>query len=213
MSDLGNLIRRYRESKRMTRGQLALRVGLGVDANYIKSIESGANKNPRTDKLLKIGDVLGIPRDELFQAAGYDIPGVEEPVVKNPDEHLERYEISRPISIPVYGKIPHGAEHGEPLEYVYLARNKAAGKNIEAYKADGDCMVPLIEDGDIIIVDKDRTGEVGDIMVCLKDNDLICGKLVMKGNEPWLVNNDSERNIAGCQVSVVVLEVIKTIKK
>ena len=69
MLSISETIRTLRESRGWKPSKLAYLAGLSRE--YIKSIESGANKKPGADKLIKIAKALDVPYQNLFKAAGY----------------------------------------------------------------------------------------------------------------------------------------------
>ncbi|MEX0050087.1 helix-turn-helix domain-containing protein [Clostridium butyricum] len=61
--DIGKIIKEYRENKGMSKSELSRR--LNVSPAYITMIENGKKKNPSTNVLLLLSDILGIPNDML----------------------------------------------------------------------------------------------------------------------------------------------------
>ncbi|ASS75960.1 hypothetical protein CIG75_13995 [Tumebacillus algifaecis] len=64
MSELGERIRRARQSKGITGAQLALCIG--VSANYISELERGVKKNPSMQVIAGMAEVLGCSVDYFF---------------------------------------------------------------------------------------------------------------------------------------------------
>jgi len=204
---LGSTLRRLREERGWSQAQLAIKAG--VPRSNISLIELGRLANPRADVLLNLAKALKIPVEELYEAAGY-IKGAR--IVKpleTPEEILDKLRVAQPISVPVYGEFHWGAVHDEPVEYVYQARLRKAGKNLEGYVVQGDCMAPKIEAGDIVIVDRDRVPEPGNIIICVFRNQVIAGRLKAVKGEVWVVNNKEQAKLDECQAAAVVIEVVK----
>ena len=61
--DIGKIIKEYRENKGMSKSELSRR--LNVSPAYITMLENGKKKNPSTNVLLLLSDILGIPNDML----------------------------------------------------------------------------------------------------------------------------------------------------
>lgn len=61
-------IRRRREALRLDRTELARRAGL--NPTYVRDIEEGKSKNPRSAHLGKLAGALGCTREELLEGAG-----------------------------------------------------------------------------------------------------------------------------------------------
>lgn len=51
----------------------------------------------------------------------------------------------------------------------------------------GDSMHPLISDGDVIILEKSKTYEVGDIVIFVIDNRTLIKKVIEKKNDDYFV--------------------------
>jgi transcriptional regulator with XRE-family HTH domain len=62
--ELGERIRRARQSRSITGAQLAL--SIGVSANYISELERGVKKNPSMQVIAGMAEVLGYPVDYFF---------------------------------------------------------------------------------------------------------------------------------------------------
>jgi len=64
MSELGQRIRRARQTRGVTGAQLAERIG--VSANYISELERGVKKNPSMQVVAGMAEVLNYPVDYFF---------------------------------------------------------------------------------------------------------------------------------------------------
>jgi phage repressor protein C with HTH and peptisase S24 domain len=181
----------------------------GVPRSNISLIELGRLANPRADVLLNLAKALNIRVEELYQAAGYIKEAKVERRMETAEEILEKLKVAQPISVPVYGEFHWGTVHDEPLEYVYRARIREAGKNLEGYVVRGDCMAPKIESGDIVIVNRDRAPEPGNIVICVTRGQIRVGRLKVIKNETWVENNKEQVKLEECQAAAVVIEVVK----
>jgi transcriptional regulator with XRE-family HTH domain len=93
-SDVGALLREWREQRRMT--QLELALGAGISARHLSFVETGRSK-PGRAMLLSVAEQLAIPyreRNEILLAAGY-APAfpertLEDPALSPVREALER---------------------------------------------------------------------------------------------------------------------------
>jgi len=213
METLGQMIRRLRLARGWTQGQLEFHSG--VKRSYISLIETGKRKQPSIDYLRAFATVFKIPEDDLFTAAGFNVEKYTKSRPETPEEILERLKVAQPVSVPVYTTFPfHAGGAMEPVEYVYRARpSVSAGKNIEGYVVYGQCMEPIIQNGDIIIVDRDANIEIGDIVAGQAFESLYIGRLEKTNDEFWLVNKDGKLKYDNCQIGAAVIEVIKRLKK
>ena len=204
---LGGKVRTLREAHGWSQEQLARKSGLS--RGHISVIELRKDTHPRADVLMKLARAFNIPIEELYQAAGYEVGTKVEKRVETPEEILEKLKVAQPISVPVYGEFHWGTVHDEPVEYVYRARIREAGKNLEGYVVRGDCMAPKIEPGDIVIVNRDRAPEPGNIVICVTHGQIRVGRLKVIKNETWVENNKEQVKLEECQAAAVVIEVVK----
>lgn len=219
MTVLGQKIKDLREIKSWSQSKLAMLSGL--DRNYIKSIENGASRHPRPDRLMKIAAALGIGYEDLFVAAGYDtgtarITEREE----TPEELLARLRIAQPVTIPVYDiSIKDNAEVRErPVDYVYRSRNNVSSiEDVRGYLIHSDSLAPVIEKGDVIVVvdagEENKRMEAGDYVACRSDDGLYIGKMEVRENKKWLVSPEVKIELKDCSNPVVIIEVIKRLKR
>lgn len=208
-------IKKLRQERGWTQEELAKRSGL--DRGYIANLEGTKSiKSPSAETFLKLAHACNIPLDELYRVAGYikGHPATRGFTHKDTlEEILGKLKLAAPISIPVYTDFPfHAGEPTQAVEYLYRERNKTASDNIEAYICRGNCMEPKINDGDIIIVDRDAVIDHGDIVACLADDELRLGQLKRIANELWLENSTSRMKFNQCQVAATVIEVVKRLK-
>ena len=85
----------------------------------------------------------------------------------------------------------------------------AVRKTLEAYRITGCCLEPHVHDGDIVIVDRDRTPQSGNVLLCLVDDRLLVGRLEYVTGKAWLKNNDESIRLDDCRASAVVIEVTR----
>jgi transcriptional regulator with XRE-family HTH domain len=207
---LGLLLKGWREEKRWSQYQLASKSG--IPRTTISAVELGT-RTPKLGALTKLAKALNKPLADLYAAAGYEVPGAEVPRhTETPEEILERLKLAQPVSVPVYREF-HAPPQGEPIDFIYRARAKDAGKNIEAFIVRGHCLAPIVEDNDVVVVDRDLLPNPGDIVLCLMpDNVLVVGKYKIKNDIAWLENTAQSIKLVDCAASAVVVEVIKRLR-
>ena len=81
--NLGDRIRKLRDERELTQGQLAL--SSSVSQGYLSQLENGEVKNPSAAVLLRVAQAINVDPDDLFAAAGY-------PTVRTLRATYERYE-------------------------------------------------------------------------------------------------------------------------
>jgi transcriptional regulator with XRE-family HTH domain len=80
---LGDRIRKLRDKRELTQGQLAQ--NSSVSQGYLSQLENGEVKNPSAAVLLRVAQAMNVDPDDLFEAAGY-------PTVRTLRATYERYE-------------------------------------------------------------------------------------------------------------------------
>lgn len=204
--DIGETIKKIRAQKGLSLEQLGRRAN--TSATYIWKLEHGERRSITLDMAEKLAAALDeSPAIFLSSSRSGNI-------TETPEEILEKLKLAQPISIPVYGKFHAGDVHeeSEPVEYIYHAKDRSAGKNIEAYRVYGQCMEPKISNGDIVVVNRNLPGEPGDVLLCLVGNELVVGYLKLESGVLHLQNKEESVRLEDCQASAVVIEVIKRLK-
>lgn len=205
----GETLKILRLARGWSQGKLAMKAG--ITRSVIATIETRKDVHPRGDILIKLARAFGVSVEELYQG---NLPQTKEQRAhydETPEELLERFKLAQPVSIPVYGEFHAGTAHKEPVDRIYIARLKAAKKSIEAFIVHGHCMEPKIEDGDIVVVDRDRPGEVGNIVLCLLNGELVCGKVRKDGDTLYIRNSAESIKLCDCTTSAVVIQIIKQV--
>jgi Predicted transcriptional regulators len=211
--NIGEKIKSLRQIRGLTQGQLSIKSGL--PRTTIASIENKISARPSAAVLVKLATALNVDVSELYEAAGIYATESGKRHIETPDEILERLRLASPIAVPVYTDfVIHAGDNVEaPIEYIYLARPKATGKNIEAYLIKGQCMEPDIRDGDIAIVDRDTVPEKGNIILCLINNEIVIGRYLMdKEGKPYIQNGHGKHDLKECQATAVVTEISRKMR-
>ncbi|MBF4483082.1 LexA family transcriptional regulator [Dehalococcoides mccartyi] len=215
MNNLPHKIKSLRVARGWSQQQLADKVG--VPRTNISQLEQGRRPNPSVDKLMQFANVFNINIDELYEALGISNSTTAIPLSRpeSPEEILERLRLATPMSIPVYSEFrAHAGNTGfAPVDYIYRTRVREAPRhNIESYIVSGKCMEPKIENGDIVIVDRDMVPEIGDIVLCLIDDELRVAKIIEQNGECILKNGQGTHSVKECQAIAVIIEVTKRLK-
>lgn len=192
----------------MSQSELARKAGL--TPSYISRLESGSYKDIKRDAFQRLGLALDLSPTKLSE-----IISGRKPISygETPEQILDRLKLAQPVSIPVYTEYPfHAGEPVEPVEYVYRAKTTPAKRSIEGYIVHGNCLEPLISNGNIIIVDREGEINNGDIVAALIDDKLHIGRLRKIADELYLENNEGRFKFEECQVAAPVIEVIRRLK-
>jgi len=201
---LGEKLKYYRENRGYT--QVGLSGRTKIDASYISRIERGEIKSPSYEILLKLARALNVTLNDL---TGQGVITQAE----TPEQILEKLRLAQPVSIPVYTDFPvHAGSGVEAVDYIYRTRPKPARPGIEGYIVHGTCLEPVVNDKDIIIVDREASIDNGDIVACLINGELRIARLRKVAEELWLENNHGKFRLEDCQVTAPVIEVIRRLK-
>ena len=204
----GLYVKRLREERGMTQGELSRQSG--VSRGHLSRIEIGSYKSCNYATLEKLAKGLNISLSELSR-----IMKGRKSVIRQEtsEEILERLKLAQPVSIPVFRDFPfHAGQPVDPVFYVYRSRHEVAGKNIEGYLVHGQCLEPIIQDDDVIIVDRERAIDDGDVIACLIPEGMLIARLRKIAEELYLENNEGRIKLEEAQVAAPVIEVIRRLK-
>ena len=234
----GDRLRARREELRLSRAQLAER--LGISASAISNYETGVSF-PKEEVMLRLFDCLETEPDVLFQdsfRAGRQVLGTEEralleayrglsptgresvrAVVQALCAYRDEVEESRqqePRVIPLY-HTPAAAGYaspvfGEDYDLIPVEGGVPAGAEF-AVRIRGDSMTGAgILDSDLVIVRQDVQARNGDIVIALLEDEATCKTLNITPDGVWLMpENPAYPPIdgTGCQILGVVKAVYR----
>jgi len=202
---IGEILSNLLREKGLSQSKLAKLSG--IDRGYINQIVNGKVQSItiRTARALALG--MG-ESPEIF--LGLATKSSKE---ETPEDILEHLRISQPVSVPIYEDFPfHAGTPVNPAEYTPVVRDQARGKRLEGYIVHGDCLLPDIQDGDVIIVDREGAVDIGNIIACLYQGELHMGRLRKIADELHLENNHGRIKLDECQVAAPVIEVRRKLK-
>lgn len=163
---------------------------------------------PSPENCRKLARYFHIPEDRLLSIAGHRSEAAEAPPRIPYTELLRRAEEEMPVAIPVVEQIVHAGE-GAPLDYVYLPPATARGKRLVAAYVRGDCMAPVIQEGDLVIVDMEASPQPQDIVVALVDHDDVEIKRFIRRSDGMVVLGCENPAYPECEVQdIKVLGVV-----
>lgn len=160
----------------------------GVRPQYVSNWVSG-KIDLSVDFLPAVAHALFHDPRLVARKMGIPLPG-EIPEPRSPEDILAELEANQPVAVPVIRDVvAHmGAGGGFIDDYVFLppVYRKRRSKNILSLIARGHCMAPQIEDGDIVVFDKDAPWKANDIVVAGIDGLAVIRRLVEVGGKPML---------------------------
>lgn len=210
---MGNKIRELRKARDWSQNELAKRSG--VDRSYIAYLETAKVGKPSAETFIKLARTFNIRPEELYQAAGYIIDtNISLSFAKEtPEDILDRLKVAISSHVPIYEEFPlHAGSPIQPMEYVAMVKERARGRDLEGYIARGKCLEPLIEDGDIIIVDRNWQPDINNVVACLYKGELCLGRLRRIAGELWIENNETRFRLEESPIVATVIEVRRRLK-
>lgn len=169
MLELYKNIKKKRLELKMTQTDLAQKAGY-ADKSMIAKIESGKVDLPQS-KIELFAKILITTPGELM---GYD----------NQEDRVSSDAISIPILNTVVAGLPLSAyADADVIGYEEVSRKLGSPDELFALKVVGDSMLPVLQEGDIIVVKQQPDVESGDIAIVLINGDEATVKKVMKSQE------------------------------
>lgn len=204
----GYYIKQLREEAGITQQQLAVKSG--VKRPHISNIERGVYKTYKPEILDRLAYGLGKNTRDLID---YIYRQWERPIQETSEQILERLRLAHPVTVPIYDEFRlHAGSPVEPMDYVSIVKDRARGRNLEGYIAQGNCLEPEVGSGDIIIVDRDGQPDVNNIVACLYKGELWLGRLKRIAGELWLENNEHRFKLEESPIVAPVIEVRRRLK-
>jgi len=194
METFGGRLKRILQMREMSNGELARRVG--KSAAYISLIVNGkrlVDKLPNYDDMRAMAKALDVPIGVL--AGDDELSSIPARPHRLTDRELfERFGIrpyDAPISVDgVYASAGPGAGLPQDVDDS-IPREFARSKYLRGVDVRGDCMVPDLYPGEVVVYNVRLGAEIGKIMVALRDEEeLLVKRLVLVGDDQFLHPNE-----------------------
>jgi SOS-response transcriptional repressor LexA len=172
---------------------------------------------PSPDNCRKLATYLHVTEDTLLEMAGHRGKRADIQPPLTPEELIQRLRTELPISIPIVEQIGHADRGAIAQGYVYLPPQLARNRRLQAIYVKGDCMLPLIQEGDLIVVDLDASPSPSNVVVVLVDGDDVEVKRIARiadGRITLTCENPSypDREVEDVKVIGVVIQVTKQLR-
>lgn len=172
-TNVGQRIFEARKRRKISRKEIA--DFLQVHETTIKRYEDGNTKKLPTDRLEKIAKYLNTSIEYLM---GW-----------------EEEQKPQGVKIPVLGTVPAGIPISaveDILDYEEIPKSWENQGEFFGLKIKGDSMLPILTDGDIVIVRKQSTADNGDTVIAMVNgDDATCKRYERSNNGIMLVPNNS----------------------
>jgi transcriptional regulator with XRE-family HTH domain len=186
-------LQQVREEKRLSARALSMAIGKGEA--YIQALESGLRnkKLPSYEIVSAIARELGVDPAYLVYGSSGNAPTAPRRQLTD-QELFERFGIrpyDAPISVEgVYASAGPGAGLPQDIDDS-IPREYARTKYLREVTVHGDCMVPDLYPGEVVVYNTRLSPEIGKIMVALRDEEeLIVKRLVLVGDDQFLHPNE-----------------------
>lgn len=172
-TNVGQRIFEARKRRKISRKEIA--DFLQVHETTIKRYEDGNTKKLPTDRLEKIAKYLNTSIEYLI---GW-----------------EEEQKPQGVKIPVLGTVPAGIPISaveDILDYEEIPKSWENQGEFFGLKIKGDSMLPILTDGDIVIVRKQSTADNGDTVIAMVNgDDATCKRYERSNNGIMLIPNNS----------------------
>nr|DAZ79043.1 MAG TPA: Repressor protein CI [Caudoviricetes sp.] len=177
---LGEIIKKYRKENNLSLRAFASKCGLSY--TYISMLEknidyrTGKPIAPTLDSVKYISNAMNIPIDDLLKMLDD-----EQEFKLNEDVLPNNLNV-----IPILGTVKAGYDwlaEENVVDYITLKENIPNIKEYYALKITGDSMLPLLSEGDLVIVHDQDDVESGQTAVILINGEEATVKKVVKTNE------------------------------
>ena len=190
---LGEYIKELRLSRGLSQRELGRLAGLS--GAFISQLESGESKRPSMESLRSIASALKVAFSEITaQYSGSSTSKI--PVPKTPADVMRELTNVMPIAVPIIADM-HAP--GRIMEYLYIPKPQNGHKNFYGVKIRGSCLSPKVEDGDIIIIDRDDVPDIGKTVLCYHEGN----------DEPKILKIKKKSDVADCELYGVILWIMK----
>ena len=198
--DVGGRLKAARLAAGFTqRGALAALGRSVLNNSWLSNKETG-KRALNQDELAGFANLYGVSVDSLLGLSN-----------TGPENILERLgSISESlVAVPVYGMEAHaGFASGSIHDYVYSnPPPTAVSRRLAALRVRGDCLVPDVMDGYLIVVDGERTAQPGDIIVISDGEEVNVCRLELRDGKPVATNNDGTLDLEQVTIEGVVIQI------
>lgn len=154
--------------------------------SHLSQYVNGKSK-PDNEKIFLLAKVFGVSEAWLL---GYDVPRN-----KVTEENNENNKSSQGIKIAVLGTVPAGipiAAVEDILDYEEIPKSWENQGEFFGLKIKGDSMLPILTNGDVVIVRKQSTADNGDTVIAMVNgDDATCKRYERSNNGIMLIPNNS----------------------
>jgi len=181
-------------------GQRELAKRAGCAHITISRLERGIGRT-NFETMQQIASALGQPLEYFIAGDPLHHPHF---TMKGPT--LEHIPLA---SIPVLGQLISAGPGAIPEEHIYIPEKNAVKEGVYALKVTGECMMPKLSPGDIVVYDVDVSPKDKDIVVATRDDEVLCKRYRQEDHREWLESNDTVIGMEGVEVKGTVIGIYR----
>lgn len=143
---------------------------------------------PSSHSARMIARTLRIPEDDVLVRAGHKADSGGHRPQQSPVDSLRTLVRDLPIAVPVYDQ-PVSAGKGVPSvqEYMYLPPETTIRSSWYGLPVRGDCMLPRLNPGDVVLVNPEGMPDPGDMVVVDIDDEIAMVKWFVKRKDGYFL--------------------------
>lgn len=194
---LAEFVKMTREARGLSKAELASIAD--ISPSYLGRIEAGLYKTTSIDTLTKLARALRVSFDDIKSVVISKNKSKVKTYIPKPkslSDITKELLNELPIMVPVIADM-HAP--GQIIEYVFIPKQATGHTKFYGVKIRGDCMSPRVEDGDIIVIDKDDVAEIGKTVLCYHN-----GK-----DQPSIFRMKKTSDVEDCEIYGVVIWIMK----
>lgn len=205
---LGEHIIKAREKIPWTQQELA--TASGISRSNVRAIETGQNKLPGANDLIKIATALKEDYQKVLLLAGYEIPENVQSRKKTVIDILEEATEAMPCAIPLYADLYEQKEKEvtRTLATIYWPKESPLPPDVEGIVVKGDNLPYSMKQNDTVIISRQLKPEKRDLLVCRIGGKTLFGYfMIIEGKEYIVTVNNENYALKDCSVVGIVLQI------
>jgi len=108
-------------------------------------------------------------------------------------------------AIPVLSQVGSAGVGSPSEDYVHVPNGVPRTHDVVGIEVVGDCLVPHIRSGDILVVDKDLSPQDGDVVVAVVEGACVVKRFRQVGDQAWLESNNDKVPAASAIIQGVAI--------
>lgn len=175
-----------------------------VNQTAISKIENGRTRSPQPRTLGALADALGVPVERLTGEA----PAARE----TPADYISRalqsaVERILPAQFPIFDQEAGAGPGVEVADYGFTEPGME-WRDLFGVRVRGGSMEPEVRDGDLLVVARDKSPDVGDIVLATIDGGMVAKRLARRGSRMVLAGDaEGEFPFDAAKVEGTVVEI------